>query len=487
MVKHYYKVIYFIIYLFFLFYSSCLYAQNINTGNIENCLVDNRISAILIDTHDNKWFATCEGVSKFDGKTWTTYKQTNGLVNNNVNCMAMDSKGNVWFGTQGGVSKFDGNKWTSYTTSKDGIGFFVYAISIDSLDNVWIGTHDGLSKFGGAQWVNYTVENEAIHKRAVLSIAIDSKSNKWLATDKGIVKFNDVSWEKIVSPIDTSKKVFLRILIDSKNNKWCITNKEDGVYMFNDSIWHNYKKPDGLVSNYVLSIAIDRLGNKWFGTCNGASMLNVTNWKTYTNDLINNCIRSIAIDSKNNIWFGTNMGAIKLENGSFTNYIDTKPKPIKVKHRKSFSEFVENVGKVEFVPAIRFSYSQENRQEKLNNTFDIGFCPIFGDEWIGVKPYLGFGVYNFANHNVYTWPKIGFSCHLLITCIDINYYKLTNFENKEHYLSTQIGLSIMGILEGSIGYTYRLSKENYFGIEKNIFPSFSITVNFPLDKDYVSN
>ena len=45
------------------------------------------------------------GVSKFDGTTWTTYTTADGLVDNNVTAIAIDAQGNKWFGTYNGVSK----------------------------------------------------------------------------------------------------------------------------------------------------------------------------------------------------------------------------------------------------------------------------------------------------------------------------------------------------------------------------------------------
>ena len=53
----------------------------------------------------NKWFGTYNGVSKFDGSNWTTYRfnnTANGLVNNWVNAIIIDAKGDIWFGTSGG-------------------------------------------------------------------------------------------------------------------------------------------------------------------------------------------------------------------------------------------------------------------------------------------------------------------------------------------------------------------------------------------------
>jgi streptogramin lyase len=61
-----------------------------------------------------------------------------------------------------------------------------------------------------------------------------------------------------------------------------------------------------LVDNVVLSIAIEPAGNKRFGTSEGISRFDGTNWTTYTTDdgLTDDYVSSIAIDSEGIIWFG---------------------------------------------------------------------------------------------------------------------------------------------------------------------------------------
>jgi ligand-binding sensor domain-containing protein len=52
------------------------------------------------------WFATDAGVSRFDGKAWTTFTTAGGLANNSVSAIAVGLDGALWFGTGGGVSRY---------------------------------------------------------------------------------------------------------------------------------------------------------------------------------------------------------------------------------------------------------------------------------------------------------------------------------------------------------------------------------------------
>ena len=51
------------------------------------------------------WFGTDNGLSRYDGKSWTTYNQTTGLLENNVYTIVTLDNGDIWIGTKRGVSR----------------------------------------------------------------------------------------------------------------------------------------------------------------------------------------------------------------------------------------------------------------------------------------------------------------------------------------------------------------------------------------------
>jgi len=48
--------------------------------------------------------------------TWTTYTTGDGLAHNGVYSIAVDADNVKWFGTFDGVSSFNGTTWTTYNT-----------------------------------------------------------------------------------------------------------------------------------------------------------------------------------------------------------------------------------------------------------------------------------------------------------------------------------------------------------------------------------
>jgi ligand-binding sensor domain-containing protein len=296
------------------------------TNLTETSLAHNEVKSVAIDAQGNKWFGTYKGVSKFDGTTWTTYKATNtnnAFLINDVFSIATDAQGNKWFGTNGGgVSKFDGTNWTNYnSTNTNGklAHNIVTSIAIDAQGNKWFGTNGGgVSKFDGTNWTNYneTNTNNGLSSNSVKTIAIDAQGNKWIGTlNGGLSKFDGTSWSTYKPDGNGILSVY-SIAIDAQGNKWCCTGSGN-VLKFDGTTWTTYNNSNtnnGLVNDAIESIAIDGQGNIWFGTTSsGVSKFDGTTWKTYSRENTNNVLpgaNCIAIDAQGDKWFGTKGGGV---------------------------------------------------------------------------------------------------------------------------------------------------------------------------------
>lgn len=166
--------------------------------------MDNTINDILEDRHGNIWLASEQGVSKFDGTSFSHFTEKEGLSNKIVNCIIEDLLGNLWFGTYGGgVNKYNGHTFTHFTVQEGLLNNFIYSIIQDHEGNLWIGSNAGLIKYNGesisvknlesvggvsetepATFTNYT-EHEGLSNQVVFSILEDRFGNLWIATFGG--------------------------------------------------------------------------------------------------------------------------------------------------------------------------------------------------------------------------------------------------------------------------------------------------------------
>ncbi len=349
----------------------------ISQYTIKDGLSGNNVTCIAIDAQGNKWFGTDNGVSKFDGATWTTYDTTNsGLAGNSVTCMTIDAQGNKWFGMWAdmigsyGVSKFDGTTWTTYDTSNSGLAcFMVTCLSIDAQGNIWVGTDNGIRKFDGTTWTTYNTSNSGLANNSVTCISFDNQGNKWFGTGAGVSKFDGSTWTNHSVGTDSfgrnmgvyslllddqgniwvrtapwttqivrydattwtvnymyglQKGNFICMIKGANNNIWFGTTtkgliKYDGITKTSASWKTDYYKNSGIAGNIVYCSIIDAQNNKWFGTNNGLSKFDGTTWTTYRDKYNDEIFYSIAIDAQGIIWL-TGKTAVYYFDGIKFNY-----------------------------------------------------------------------------------------------------------------------------------------------------------------------
>ncbi len=98
--------------LFILFYLKSFSVElNFKYYKVEDGLSSNTVYAVLQDSKGFMWFGTENGLNRFDGYTFTVYRNIprseNSLINNYVYCLIEDENQTLWIGTERGVCMFD--------------------------------------------------------------------------------------------------------------------------------------------------------------------------------------------------------------------------------------------------------------------------------------------------------------------------------------------------------------------------------------------
>lgn len=267
-------------------------------------LSSNTVNAILKDQYGFLWFATEDGLNRFDGKNFRIYRHKaddpSSIRANHVTALYEDKLGVLWVGTNGGSLSIYNRKTDSFFnfSSIPGyvIGGAVTSISGDNYNNVWVSCYDGL-------------------------FSIDIVTRKATRIPTG---------EKKAGKPDT--KVFTLTYQDRKHQMWFGSDK--GLYHYNSKtgvftlLGHNDNE-NSLAANNVLSIAEDRNQNLWIGTTGGLSKLN-SDGKTFTNfkhtigknGLSSDVIYAIARDFNSDLWLATEEGLdiLNTETCIITNY-----------------------------------------------------------------------------------------------------------------------------------------------------------------------
>lgn len=352
--------------------------------NIEAFEVDGD-GTVWIGSHESFGSPAPQGVTSFDGTTWTTYTPSDsGLPESFVYSISSTAGGALYFGTGGhGTASFDGANWDYYETSNephcnwinaiaDGevgwlssatyFGTEFYGVAVlsggdwssywtdnsglgdNSVNDVhvddgflWAGCqYSGLWKYDGTSWVGYDTGNSGLLGDIVLSVDTDSAGVVWLGNagwdgpngqDGAVAKFDGTSWTNYYlanSGLIDDDNLEVRVAPD--DTIWIGT--EEGISHFDGaSSWTNYDIGNsGLIEDHVQAIAFDSSNGKWFGTRGGVSYLDGTGvWTSYTtaDGLPGNDIRDITIADSGDVWAATGAGAAVLNGSSWTTVTQT--------------------------------------------------------------------------------------------------------------------------------------------------------------------
>lgn len=141
------------IFLCILLCTPALYAQDDTWGyyfkslDIQNGLSQNTVNAILQDYQGFMWLATKDGLNRYDGLTFRTFKKENSELGNNfITALFEDIDHNIWVGTDAGV--------------------YIYHPRTESFEHFHLVSDKG-----------------TLIERAVTSIGEDNEGNIWISSD----------------------------------------------------------------------------------------------------------------------------------------------------------------------------------------------------------------------------------------------------------------------------------------------------------------
>lgn len=299
-------------------------------------LSQSHVSAILKSRRGFMWFATEDGLNRFDGYKYMHYKHDTdnpGSIHDSfVLSLLEDEAGEMWVGTSTGLDRYDPahDRFVHYPHPKKDLA--VHTIFRDSRNRIWLGTDRGLYLFdrarGSYQLFRYPDGDSA--SEFITSIAEGKGYVLWVGTEKGLLQL-DVTSGKFTSFRDVlrgdhrRKTDWVKVLHrDRKGNLWVGTHGA-GVVVLGPSgqvlhsFVHDSANPSGISHNDILSMMEDKAGKLWIGTENGGINIydpatgRFTILKNDPDDrssLSNNSVYSIYMDNAEDIWIGTYAGGV---------------------------------------------------------------------------------------------------------------------------------------------------------------------------------
>lgn len=302
-------------------------------------LSQSHVNSILKDKKGFLWFATEDGLNKYDGYRFTIYKHsrdiTTSLKNNYVNDILEDKQGDLLVATSNGLDKFIRKTDEFSHFSGEISSLFIRDIFQDSKDRIWLGTTKGLYLINPKTGVftafkHQETNTNSLSNDLVFQIGEDKLGNLWIGTKNGLNKFNYEKkqfthfFNEPKNPNSIGSNWIRAVYKDSNQAIW-IGTSGGGISRYNDqnnsftTFKHDAKNPKSLGYNNILSFMNDNEGNLWIGTENGGISLFDSKKNTFStigfdindnNSLSNNSVYSLYLDNNGNIWVGTYSGGI---------------------------------------------------------------------------------------------------------------------------------------------------------------------------------
>ena len=313
------------------------------------------IRAIAQTTDGYLWFATTDGLARFDGVSFTVFDTTNGAPSSWFTALApgpdgslwaacgagsglfryrrgkfeevagdfgissriyrallVDSRGALWVGGDGGLARFDRGRVTRVFSGA--METNVHAIMEDAAGTVWVGANNGLHRFEGASEHVYTTR-DGLPENLVFGVAPAPDGGIWVGTHRGsLAELRDGAFRIYTARDGIPPGGILTLLADRDGSLW-IGTEGGGLCRFARGKFSSYQTRDGLSNQVVRCLLEDSEGSLWMGTAGGGvnrfKEYRVT-MRTMREGLPSDSVRSVQQDRWGDLWLGTTAGVARI-------------------------------------------------------------------------------------------------------------------------------------------------------------------------------
>ncbi|HIO37693.1 MAG TPA: hypothetical protein EYN27_01920, partial [Rhodospirillales bacterium] len=273
------------------------------------------------------WIGTTNGISHYDGESFTNLTTNDGLINNHISAIHQSSDGSIWFGTLGGVSHYDGKKFVNFTTEEGLVSNVVSDIHQSNDGLIWIATTEkrqwafsldpgeGISRYDGQDFVSFTTQDGLINN-SVNDIHQSQDGKLWIGTTNGISHYDGDGFVNLTTDNGLVSNDVKAIHESSDGRLWFATTARrinsstyigGGVFLYNGKEFTNLTTENGLPSNNVKAIHESQDGSLWFATDQGVARYYQERIVIFTtaDGLADNDVVALCESDDGTMWFAT--------------------------------------------------------------------------------------------------------------------------------------------------------------------------------------
>lgn len=330
-----------------------LYAEKTNYLYSFNSDLNEGISQLSVmtiyqDSRGYLWFATKNGLNRFNGKEYKIYHREDGneqsLSNNSVTSITEDQEGYLWVGTNNGLNRIDlnTNEIKRYNLETNGlVANSISTVYTDRSGCLWVGTWEGLNRYNreGDHFEYIPIEDDT-ERAMIVTLVEDSSGRFWIGTrNKGLL-LCDHQMNLISQFTSESKNMPLNnnnitsIYEDDKKQIW-VGCKNSGLNKINlrDNEVTSYTNLNSGLSNNSVRCIIEWQGKLLIGTFDGIfdldkateRIVKVAGYDDINKSLSHYSVYCFCVDRDKTLWVGTFAGGVNYLNKFTNRFVLHKP------------------------------------------------------------------------------------------------------------------------------------------------------------------
>src|ERR1051325_2704019 len=319
------------------------------------------INRIMRDSRGFLWFATREGLSRFDGYQFTNYTSQQGLPEGPIHDILETRSGQYWLATNDGVyllnpqglaqsrvvtaeevaasqDKNSAPMFVAYLPPGDRPARVENVLVEDRDGSIWCGTGHGVYHLETAngkwawRFVDLGMGEIADDNTLVEAMVFDRENSLWVGTGNGLYRrLANGAAEKFTTRNGLPGTFIQSLLVDREQRVW-VGTRYNGLCRLASTIRAGqsiveslYSTKQGLGSAWIAALFQSSDGTIWVGTNVGLSKFDANNQNfasfTTQNGLSDAEVWAFAEDRNGSLWLGTaNGGAMKVVQNGFTTY-----------------------------------------------------------------------------------------------------------------------------------------------------------------------
>jgi signal transduction histidine kinase len=389
----------------------------IRVYTVEDGLAHARVRRIVRDSRGFLWFCTIDGLSRFDGAQFVTYRTADGLPDPWVTDLLATRDGTYWVATNSGVARFvghrrvardarrapvveqlfspvafegspaqrqvrvlledrDGRVWAG---GRGGLFLFDPARSVlafrsvvpspaalvtslvESVDGgIWIGTLDGLfhRSASGEVLPQPTTAHAGI--RNIRALALDLDRRLWVGHDGGLLVLGPGAAGQLASSTPRQLRP-CGVGLPQQRRLRLPTDSADACAMTQE---------DGLIDQRVRALAVGADGRVRVGTVTVLSVIDDARIASVASGegLVQDAINTVNEDAGGNVWIGTDTsGAVRIAAFGLVSYFQADG----LKHDYVPSLIEDDAGRVIALSGSRFTINEFDGRRFASARFNV--------------------------------------------------------------------------------------------------------------------